>query len=333
MSKIGLFDPSLKDNNREPSVNLGDIIISKSIEKCLNEMFSNSEVIRISSHVLPSKKEFNILNECELIFIGGTNILSSEINKYNQWKVLKNKFNGLFSSVPIENIILLGVGWWQYQSSPEYNTKKFYEKILSKNKFHSVRDKYTLKMLESIDINNVLNTSCPTTWELNGQEINRKLIKENCLFTITDYMKDVESDNSLIQIILDSYSGKIFFFPQGTGDVNYITLLSSFKKNKERITVLNRTIDEFEECLTFADVDYVGTRLHAGINALQLKKNSLILSVDNRATEMAKDISLPVVSRKDLKMIRKWINGDNVFSNIKIPIESITLWKNQFKLM
>ena len=31
---------------------------------------------------------------------------------------------------------------------------------------HSVRDSYTKKMLNSIGINNVVNTSCPTVWNI-----------------------------------------------------------------------------------------------------------------------------------------------------------------------
>ena len=47
----------------------------------------------------------------------------------------------------------------------------------------------------------------------------------------------------------------------------------------------------------------VGTRLHAGIRALQKGNQALILSVDNRATEINKDINIPVISRFDLAQI------------------------------
>jgi len=329
--KIGLFDPSLYDNKGTPSSNLGDLIIARSIENYFYEIFSPIEIIKISSHELPSKQSFKDLNDCEYVFIGGTNILSSNINSYNQWKVLRNKFNWLFSSTPISDVILFGVGWWQYQQKPTFNTKSFYKKALHNNFMHSVRDEYTLNKLKDIGIENVVNTSCPTTWELNSQQTNRVNGAANCLFTITDYMKDAKNDDLLLQTICDFFNERIYFFPQGNGDSEYIKSLDFFKKNKTKFTILNRTISEFEDCISNSNVDYIGTRLHAGINVLQLKKNALILAVDNRATEMAKDINLPVIDRRDFDSMRKWLKQEKIFKDIKIPTDNIKLWKEQFK--
>ena len=49
------------------------------------------------------------------------------------------------------------------------------------------------------------------------------------------------------------------------------------------------------------EFDYVGTRLHAGILALNYRKRTLIIAVDNRAAEMKTDINLPVIARGDLE--------------------------------
>ena len=78
------------------------------------------------------------------------------------------------------------------------------------------------------------------------------------------------------------------------------------------------------------DVDYIGTRLHAGIRALQNQKRTLILSVDNRATEMGKDFNLPVVSRKDIHFVEKNFIKSTFNTDIKRPFEIISQWKNQF---
>ncbi|HTA82476.1 MAG TPA: polysaccharide pyruvyl transferase family protein [Bacteroidia bacterium] len=330
MLKIGVFDPALGDNNGGISSNLGDLIISKYVDKYLVEIFPGDDIIKVSSHEFPSSKNLNSLKECKYVFVGGTNILSSDINSYNQWKINKRKFNWLMS-VPITDIVLFGVGWWQYQSTPKYSTKKFYKKTLSRKVIHSLRDGYTQKMLKNIEIENVINTSCPTTWNLNGLDVNRIGMVDNCLFTLTDYMKDLENDNIFLSVLSEQYSNKIFFFPQGLGDVKYLASLPFFKRNQRKITILNQSISEFEKCLSSEDVDYIGTRLHAGINALQFKKNALILAVDNRATEMAKDIFLPVVKRNEFDRIKKWIAGDKIFNNIQIPCKKIELWKSQFK--
>ena len=73
----------------------------------------------------------------------------------------------------------------------------------------------------------------------------------------------------------------------------------------------------------------MGTRLHAGVRALQHKKRTLILSVDNRANEIAKDTNLPVISRDNLAAIASWINS-KYETKIKIPVDNINQWKNQF---
>ena len=57
------------------------------------------------------------------------------------------------------------------------------------------------------------------------------------------------------------------------------------------------------------NIDYVGTRLHAGIRALQHKKRTIIIGIDNRAIEKAKDFNLTVIDRKNIKN-----NGSSILS-------------------
>jgi hypothetical protein len=326
---IILLDPSLKDNQGNESINLGDVIIYESVSKYLKELFPDKDLLRISTHTFPEKKYFEILKKNNLKFFGGTNALSSDVRKYHQWKF--NEKNFFFINPGVKNVILMGVGWWQYQSKPTITTKIFYNRVLSKKHFQSVRDEYTKNKVIGMGFAKTLNTSCPTTWELNGLDVNRKNIAiKNCLFMITDYKTEPVLDNELMKIILEYYSGEIYFFPQGTLDIEYINSLQFYKSNKNKIKILNRTVNEFKNCINRTDINFIGTRLHGGIKCLQNRLDSIIIGVDNRAKEMGKDINLPVVDRSDFTLLKKWLHGENVFSSILLPMEKIRKWKNQF---
>ena len=75
----------------------------------------------------------------------------------------------------------------------------------------------------------------------------------------------------------------------------------------------------------------MGTRLHAGIHALNRKVRSLILAVDNRATEMGHDFNLPVVQRNiSSEQLKKLIMEDRE-TKVIIDEKAIDKWKAQFQ--
>src|SRR5690606_19316855 len=80
----------------------------------------------------------------------------------SQWKVgIKDL------SVLRHKVVLLGVGWWQYQEKPVSTySKMMYRSLFSKRYLHAVRDNYTAQKLAEIGIKNVINTGCPTVWGL-----------------------------------------------------------------------------------------------------------------------------------------------------------------------
>lgn len=330
-NKVTLFDPSLWTNEGERSINLGDVIIHEAVEKYLKSIFSYSEITRISSHRIPSSKLLKEARKSSFVFFGGTNALSSDLKQYNQWKLpVPNRLAWPFK-FPVNDMILMGVGWWQYQNSPTKYTRAFYKRVLTHKYVHSVRDSYTLLKMKQLGFENVVNTGCPTMWELNGLNIAARVGRpENCLFTLTDYMRNPGADDKIIEIILNGYKGKIFFFPQGSLDLEYIASLGNYQKHCARIMIINRTFEDYVATLADNDVDYIGTRLHAGIKALQLNKNALILSVDNRAIEISNDTGLPVVSRNEIEKISLWIAGQKMFDEIRMPVGEIERWKMQF---
>lgn len=330
MKKIVLFDPSMRNNEGEFSINLGDVIIKDSVMKFLKSSFEDYEIIRISTHTQIDKKKKNLIKDSEYVFVGGTNLLSSDIKVYNQWKNNYNKF--LIDFPIVNNAILFGVGWWQYQDKPTKYTSTFYKKLLSSHFNHSIRDSYSESKVNELGISNCLNTSCPTTWSLEGVNSDRKMQNENSvLLMLTDYHPNVEIDNKLIYLLLEKFNDKIYFFPQGNLDIDYLKTLKSYNENKNRFVVLNHNINDLYKLIeSNSDFVYIGTRLHGGIKCLQNGISGLILSNDNRSKELGNDINLAVVDRVDFLSIADWIDRKSKFGKISLPVENIEKWKVQF---
>ena len=120
---------------------------------------------------------------------------------------------------------------------------------------------------------------------------------------------------------------EVYFWPQGFGDLDYFNSLALSTK---QINVLKSGVKSLDNILSQGGVDYVGTRLHAGIRALQHAIRTLIIGVDNRAAEMSKDIGLPVLSRSGISDLQSYMNNDWVI-DVKIKTDEIERWREQFK--
>jgi polysaccharide pyruvyl transferase WcaK-like protein len=295
-----------------------------SIELIINDLFSDDFIFKMQASEPFGKTSIQNFKKSDYIFFGGTNALTSNINK--------EKYIGfsIFNLIHFNRLLLLGVGWWQYQDKPNYFTKIFLKRALDSSLLHSVRDSYTQNMLSSIGIDNVLNTSCPSTWNLTNEHCSQisKSQSDSVVFTITDYNKDLKADSRFINHIQNHYK-EIFFWPQGLGDLNYFYKLNLL--NKINIKILKPNLESFDSLLRSKKIDYIGTRLHAGIRALQNKSRALILAIDNRALEIAKDIQLDISERGNLNKVSNFIENSSP-SLIKIPSSEIEKWKNQFRI-
>ena len=80
--------------------------------------------------------------------------------------------------------------------------------------------------------------------------------------------------------------------------------------------------------LNEGNIDFVGTRLHAGIFAMQHKVRSVILAVDNRAADMAETYNLNVLRRDDPRL-ESVLCGD-IVTDVNIDEEAIAEFKQQF---
>ncbi len=260
--------------------NLGDFIISEAVSKSLDLIFPDARRSVVSSRDM-GQVSLNKVTEADYAFFGGTNALSANpLFGYRQFSTSRN------SAIQLRNMTLLGVGWWQYQGKSNFLTRRFYQRMLRNDVMHSVRDEYTRKKLDEMGISNALNTGCPTMWELSSFT---KEIGSTAVFTLTDYHPNLERDGSFLRSMLKKFE-KAFFWPQGAGDVAYLSRLTN-DIDAERIEILPPSIRSLDAAFR-SGACYVGTRLHAGIRALQNRAPSYIIAIDNRALEMSRSDSL-----------------------------------------
>jgi hypothetical protein len=172
----------------------------------------------------------------------------------------------------------------------------------------------------------VINTGCPTLWQLTTEKCKRipKSKADKVIFTLTDYNKNLANDKKIIDILVENYS-KVYFWPQGSGDLEYFHSICS----NENVVILKPSLESFDDFLSNNDSDYVGTRLHAGIRALQYERRTIIISIDNRANEMNKSHNIPIISRENIENLKSMIFCD-FETKIELDENSIKEWKSQF---
>ena len=313
MKEISVFDTSISDYN------LGNQIIMDGVYKHLFEIFPNDFFYKLPVMEI-TKHTAYYLKRSDLVFFGGTNALTNRMERNRQWGI--SPFNYSY----VKGTILVGLGWRQYQKGKiSLYTKFLYKRILNEKYIHSVRDSYTEKKMKENGFDNVINTGCPSMWDLTPEHCkNIKQNKsENVVIALTDYNQNKERDEQVAKIILNNYK-KVFFWPQGPGDYQYAKKLFG-----DKAEIIPPNILSYNDFLSKNDVDYIGTRLHAGIRALQFKRRSMIIAIDNRATEMGKDFNLPTISIDNLGELEKFINS-NFETKLTIPFDNINKWKKQF---
>ena len=302
--------------------NIGDEIIADAVMKQLATIFENHFFVKFPTQTQFSAKCLNFYNLANLRFVGGSNLMTGHIRPcYNQWDV------SLFSFWKYREAVLMGVGWQTYQRRPSHFAKIFYSPLLSRTYMHSVRDAYTEKQMRLLGYDNVINTACPTTWDLTPEHCAAipKAKRPASVITITDYAKDPVLVRKMIEIVRKNYS-EIYFFQQGTKDLEYLKEVT----DPGDMRIIPPTLKEYDRLLEDIHPDFIGTRLHGGIRALQHSCRSLIIGIDNRALELSRDIHLPVVTMDDTDALEHALT-DGWDISVRIPSDNIRKWKEQFE--
>lgn len=326
MKKIILFNPAIG------STNLGDCIIINSILSEMDTAFNKNFLTQYSTKTPLlqdyqfASKHNGVVNNCknaDLKLLCGTNLIKTNLMRLtSDWNI------DILSSKLYKNAVCIGCGLDGYSRSINNYTRSIYNQVFSKEIIHSTRDKRTKDFLESLGVK-AINTGCPTMWQLTENfcsSIPTRKAKQ-VLFTLTDYNKSPEFDREILKILLKNYE-HIYAWPQGINDYNYFFDLEMGKKDK--ITILSPNINVLKNTLKNNTIDYIGTRLHAGILAINYKKRSIIISIDNRTNDISVTWNINSVERNDIfDVLDQKINS--IFkTEVNINLDAINGWKSQF---
>ena len=321
MKSVAIF------NTASSSLNLGDQIIMEAVNREIeNAIDDDTFLFDVSTHAGYNHRYNKILKNTNFSFLGGTNILSSRFNLL-PWK--NQLCVGLINARYIHDVILLGTGWGSQQKTLTPSAHKFYNKVLSKRAVHSVRDSMSLKKIKSIGISNVVNTGCPTLWNLTKEKCNTIPSNKSdaVVTTITDYLRDEQKDMLMLETLVTEYK-KVYLWIQGSEDYSYFSGFPSHLV--EKINLIPPRLHSYDKFLDTNDVDFVGTRLHAGIRAMQKGKRTLIISIDNRAREMGADFNINILERSEITNLKSIIHSE-LLTDIKLATNEINLWRKQFQ--
>lgn len=276
--RVGLLDPSLESRNT------GDLIIRQSVSSVLMRLgIDERQLLMLPTQRPLSHGERSEASRCDKFLVGGTNLLSSNMPWYMQWRLRPRDF-AIFN----RNVRLLGVGWWQYQGRPNRVTTSILRRVLERDG-HAIRDAWSREQLAMVGIRGT-NTACPTMWGLSRTPERSERPSRAVVVTLTDYNRHPQYDRALIDLLGRHYES-IVFWPQGAKDAAYVQRVSP------GLRILEQGLPSLDDAL-IGGCDYVGTRLHAGIRALQHGARSTVVAIDNRAMEISRDTGLPTIPRR-----------------------------------
>ena len=124
------------------SENVGDHIIQHYISETMDEIFGEHLTVTMPTRSYLTDRNYRHFSTADYIFLCGTNLIASNMNKRRQWDLQRSDRKNM------KNVIMLGVGWWQYQDKANAYTSRLLHSILRKDVLHSVRDNYTLKKFQ-----------------------------------------------------------------------------------------------------------------------------------------------------------------------------------------
>ncbi|MDF2805335.1 MAG: hypothetical protein K0S43_281 [Cellulosimicrobium sp.] len=296
------------------STNVGDRIISESIASEFVEPLraAGRTVELVPMHGALSTADRAALRGADEVVVCGTNLLSDHMRLRRAWHW------------PVEDIELcrgrltfLGVGWWQYQRAGIDPVSAAWLRALAGTTPWAVRDEYSLAKLRRARVPAV-HTSCPTLWGVEKQVL--PSVERRVVATFTDYNQDPLADERLVRELVEHFD-EVLFWPQGPGDPEYVDHV-----RRGAGAVLGSGLEELDAVLAEPGTAYVGLRLHGGIRAMQRGVPSLVLSIDNRAREIARSVGLRAPSRHAARTYRADLRSGETVS-VGVPREAVDGWR------
>ena len=169
----------------------------------------------------------------------------------------------------------------------------------------------------------MVNTACPTMWNLTPdfcRNINRYKT-DDVITTVTEYDRS-PIDFAVLDLLLEKYRN-VYLWLQGEKDLPYIKMYKQYNKLK----IVDYSLSAYNDVLKRKNIEYVGTRLHGGIHALNQGLRTLIIAVDGRGQTIGKDTNLPTIKREEAidKLESLILMPRETY--ISLPMENIELWR------
>ncbi len=327
MKNVCLFDTAIG------SMNMGDEIIFESAKRGLEPVIGHSSVYRLGTHVAcfsplqmlrgGGKIRF-FRDETDLKFICGTSLIVPTFRNIQKQFMLTGYLRSIY-----KDSVLVGAGKSSSYECLKSDAARMYKYILSDKYIHSVRDDAAKEIIEGLGLKAV-NTGCPTLWGMTAEAC-ENIPKEKApavIFSVSGQQKyhAPAEDKHMIDCLLRNYD-KVYAWVQTTMDEPYLRTL--IDPEREGITVV-RSLDFYAKLLDKKDIDYVGTRLHGGIFALQHGRRSLIVAIDHRAIGIYESNNIPIIRRSDIYELDNIINSD-IITDIRTDRKAIDMFLGQFK--
>lgn len=334
MKKILMFDTAIDTGN------LGDEIILGSVYREMADILDNASVYRMGTHIQnysaiqmiahkflkPDTKIRDINETVDYKFIGGTNLFLDNLHGIRPQFMLN-----LFNLSLYKDAVFVGVGRsGNFKNVTDMYTRYLYTHSLSMNFIHSVRDEGTKEALENMGIQ-AINTGCPTLWRFTKEfcESIPKRKSQNVVCSVSGHIpqRNPDKDKQMLTCLKRNYD-KIYVWVQTAIDEEYFKTLVNEDKYPYRFIY---SLNKFKRILENGNVDYIGTRLHGGVYALQHKVRTIIVAIDERANGFYESNNIPVLQREDIERLDEAINGE-VVTDIHVNRKNIATFLSQFKI-
>lgn len=316
LDTVAIFDPAIATRNA------GDEIISDASRAEIRRLLPSAFQATLPTHERVGPRSYRFCWQARHRIIAGSNILCDAMLFDRQWRLRP------WDTIAAHDMIALAVGWRSYRDRRSPLSDVMLRRVLAKTGLHSVRDEHTRQRLLARGVTNVINTACVTMWNLDTAALaSLPRAKAHRVVTTVNVGRENPRDIDLMRLLVEEYD-EVYLWPQGASDGPYIARLLAAVPP---IRVVGATLAAYDELLADSEpLDFVGNRLHAGIRALQHKRRALIVSVDNRASEIARDTNLPVASfAEGLAALRDRIRAPQPIE-ITLPYEQISAWRAQF---
>ena len=309
------------------SQNLGDEIIMRSARRVLRELFPQAHLWALPTHDTFGAAGRKRLRHSLFSIACGTNLIHADMPGKGLWKLpigVQHAPMNIGRYLP-RNLAMMAVGSNAQPLSSAASS--FLNKSLWKGVPVSARDMATEKLLTGAGVA-ATHTGCVTMWDLpeNHTATIRKEKAEAAVVCLTGTRRAarayVERDTRFLDAVANSY-GKRYLWPQGQVDLEYYLALG-----RSDFEILPHSLEAYEDLLRSGlQLDFVGSRLHAGIFAMMHGCRPLVIKIDNRAADIGDSVGLPTLASVDMDALPGLIAASRA-TQINLPRAAITDWKN-----